>query len=170
MKRYVVISALALASCAGNGDKKADTTTVAAGADTSSNKAALEAPAQDMDYCFLHTDGTSNQDTTAVHLLLKAGNVTGEMKWLPKEKDSRKGTLNGKIKGNEITAVWNFMQEGVKDSIRVAFKLSPQQLAQKPLKVDAASGKQETDESADYTLIYKLDNCSQFKSTGKPAI
>ncbi|RFZ94736.1 hypothetical protein D0C36_04145 [Mucilaginibacter conchicola] len=168
MKPYVIICALALASCAGNGDKKADTTATATG-DTAATSG-MKAPAQDMDYCFIHTEGTSNQDTTAVHLLLKSGKVTGEMKWLPKEKDSRKGTLNGTITGDEIKAVWSFMQEGMKDSINVAFKLSAQELAQKPLKVNAADGRQVTDETAGYTLIYKLDNCSQFKTAGKPAL
>ncbi|MBL4677024.1 MAG: hypothetical protein JKY70_12585 [Mucilaginibacter sp.] len=168
MKPYVIICALALASCAGNGDKKSDTSANAS-ADTA-GKPQIQAPAQDMDYCFLRTEGTSNQDTTAIHLLLKGGKVTGEMKWLPKEKDSRKGTLNGTITGDEIKAVWSFMQEGVKDSINVAFKLSAQELAQKPLKVNTADGRQVTDEAAGYTLLYKLDNCSQFKTAGKPAM
>jgi len=168
MKPYVIICALALASCAGNGNKKADTTTAIIGDTTA--KSVMKSPAQDMDYCFVRTEGTSNQDTTAVHLLLKGGKVTGEMKWLPKEKDSRKGTLNGTIKGDEIKAVWSFMQEGMKDSIDVAFKLSAQELAQKPMKVNTTDGRQETDDAAGYTLIYKLDNCSQFKTTGKPAL
>ncbi|HEK19301.1 hypothetical protein [Mucilaginibacter sp.] len=167
MKKYFSICAIALASCTSNSNsnKAADSVKV----DTENN-AAMKTPVQDMEYCFMRTDGTDNQDTTAIHLLQKGSKITGEMKWLPKEKDSRKGTLTGTISGDEITAVWNFMQEGTKDSTQLAFKLTAQQLAQKPLKVNAADGRQTTDTNAGYTLIYQLDNCSQFKSGNKPAL
>ncbi|MFD0792182.1 hypothetical protein ACFQZX_01060 [Mucilaginibacter litoreus] len=168
MKRYIIIFAFAMASCAGNGNKGTDTTMVSP--QHTSDTAALNAPAQNMEYCFIHTEGTSNQDTTAVHLKFNANNVTGEMKWIPKEKDARKGTLSGTIKGDIIKAVWAFMQEGTKDSIAVEFKLSAQQLAQKPYKVDTNTGRQLTDESAEYSVIYKLDNCSQFKTPGTPSL
>ncbi|PAW93809.1 hypothetical protein CKK33_10000 [Mucilaginibacter sp. MD40] len=167
MKKYFAICAIALASCTSNSNsnKAADSAKVDTG-----KKAAMSTPAQDMEYCFMRTDGTNNQDTTAIHLLQKGNKITGEMKWMPKEKDSRKGTLTGTISGDEITAVWNFMQEGTKDSIQLAFKLTAQQLAQKPLKVNTADGRQTTDTNAGYTLIYQLDNCSQFKSANKPAL
>ncbi|RYU86523.1 hypothetical protein EWM62_17875 [Mucilaginibacter terrigena] len=168
MKPYTIISicALALASCTGNGNKNADTTKMAA-ADTADG--GLTAPAQDMEYCFIRTEGTSNQDTTAVHLLVKAGKVTGEMQWIPKEKDARKGTLDGTITGNDIKAVWTFMQEGMKDTLSVDLQLSAQQLLQKPFKV-TGEGRQVTDGAAGYTIIYKLDNCSKFKTAAKPAL
>lgn len=167
MKKYFIICALALASCTSNSNKNKAAET--AKADTE-NKAVINSPVQDMEYCFMRTEGTSNQDTTAIHLVQKGTKITGEMKWIPKEKDSRKGTLKGTISGNEITAVWNFMQEGSKDSIQLAFKLTAQQLAQKPLKVNSADGRQTTDANADYTLIYQLDNCGQFKAVNKPAL
>jgi hypothetical protein len=169
MKPYTIISmcALALASCTGNGNKNADTTK-AATADTS-EAGKLKTPAQNMEYCFIRTDGTSNQDTTAVHLIMKADKVSGEMQWVPKEKDTRKGTLAGTISGSDIKAVWTFMQEGMKDTLAVEFKLSAQQLLQKPFKV-TKDGRQETDGAADYTIIYKLDNCGKFKTTAKPAL
>ncbi len=169
MKPYTILSmcALALASCGGNGNKGTDTTKVAT--EDTSKAATLNAPAQNMEYCFLRTEGTSNQDTTAVHLIINANKVTGEMKWLPKEKDARKGTLEGTISGNDIKAVWTFMQEGAKDTIAVAFQLSAQQLGQRPFKV-TKDGRQETDGAAGYTIIYKLDNCSAFKAAAKPAL
>jgi hypothetical protein len=169
MKPYIILSicALGLASCGGNGNKGTDTTK-AATADTS-KAATLNAPAQNMEYCFMRTEGTSNQDTTAVHLVIKAGVVGGEMQWMPKEKDARKGTLTGTMNGNDIKAVWTFMQEGVKDTMAVAFQLSSQQLGQKPFKV-TKDGRQETDGAAGYTLMYKLDNCSKFKTAAKPAL
>jgi len=169
MKPYTILSmcALALASCTGNGNKTTDTTKIAGGDTT--KEATLNAPAQNMEYCFLRTEGTSNQDTTAVHLVVNANKVTGEMKWLPKEKDARKGTLEGTMSGNDIKAVWTFMQEGTKDTMAVAFQLSSQQLGQKPFKV-TKDGRQETDGTAGYTIMYKLDNCSAFKTADKPAL
>ncbi len=146
MKRYLVLSAVVLASCTGNGNQK--------------NRAVdAETPEQDKHYCFQRTEGTNDQDTTTVHFTLLANNIEGEMEWVPYEKDSRKGTLTGTVSGDEITAVWSYMQEGVKDSIVVAFKLSAQQLAQKPLRVNTVSGRQETDKDADYTLVYLPYDC-----------
>ena len=159
MKLYTIISlcTLALASCAGNGNNSADTTKTAAEDTAQAGK--LNAPAQNMEYCFIRTEGTSNQDTTAVHLVINGSKVSGDMKWVPKEKDSRKGTLLGTIQGNDIKGVWTFMQEGMTDSLAVEFKLSAQQLAQKPSVYDQKTGREQLNESADYTLIYKLDNC-----------
>ncbi|MEB0263593.1 MULTISPECIES: hypothetical protein [unclassified Mucilaginibacter] len=169
MKLYTILSicALALASCTGNGNKGTDTTKTVA--EDTSKAATLNAPAQNMEYCFLLTEGTSNQDTTAIHLIINAEKVNGEMQWLPKEKDARKGTLEGTMKGNDIKAVWTFMQEGTKDTMAVAFQLSAQELGQKPFKV-TKDGRQETDGAAGYTIIYKLDNCSKFKTAAKPAL
>ncbi|OOQ61096.1 hypothetical protein [Mucilaginibacter pedocola] len=164
MKPYMIVCALALAGCAGNGNKgaadsaKADSLKIDSAAASTSG-----APAQNMEYCFVHTDGTAGQDTTAVHLAINGKKVTGEMSWLPKEKDRRKGTLEGTIDGDKINAVWSFMQEGQTDTLGVAFKLSSQQLAQKPLTVDTKTGRQLTDGKADYTVIYNMDNCDKFK-------
>jgi len=141
MKKYLVIPILFFASCADRADKKADE------------------PKQSGAYCFLLTEGTGGQDTTTVHLMIDADKVSGEMDWLPKEKDRRKGTLAGTIAGNEIAAVWTFMQEGVMDSIHIAFKLLSEQLTQKPLKINTANGRQETDETAGYTISYKPVDC-----------
>ena len=169
MKPYTIISmcALALASCTGNGNKGTDTAQTA-GADTAKADT-LSGPAQNMEYCFIRTEGTSNQDTTAIHLVVNAGKVTGEMQWIPKEKDARKGTLEGTMAGNDINAVWTFSQEGMKDTLGVAFQLSAQELAQKPFKV-VKDGRQQTDGAAGYTVMYKLDNCTKFKSAVKPAL
>ncbi|GGH02252.1 hypothetical protein [Mucilaginibacter phyllosphaerae] len=104
-----------------------------------------------------------------MHLVIKAGKVSGEMQWIPKEKDARKGTLEGVLNGNDIKAVWKFMQEGTTDTLGVVFQLSAQQLAQKPFKV-VKDGRQQTDTAAGYTLMYKLDNCTKFKTAVKPAL
>jgi hypothetical protein len=49
----------------------------------------LSISAQNMDYCFIHTDGINAQYTTAVHLVINANKVSGDMSWLPKEKHRR---------------------------------------------------------------------------------
>jgi hypothetical protein len=82
------------------------------------------------------------------------------MSWLPKEKDARKGTLTGTLKGNAIKAVWTFMQEGTKDTLNVEFQLRGNALAQKPYQYDAKTGRQQTDNKADYSVIYSMKNCS----------
>ncbi|MBK0380978.1 hypothetical protein [Mucilaginibacter segetis] len=167
MKRYLYILVLGLASCAGNNkDNSSDTDTLAltnVKQDTSLTKQ-LSTPAQNMEYCFIRTEGTSNQDTTAIHLVINADKVSGDMLWLPKEKDSRKGTLLGKINGNKIDAVWTFMQEGMKDTLSVDFKLSAQQLVQKPFTLNTATGRQQTNENADYSISYNMDNCEKFRT------
>lgn len=110
-------------------------------------------------YCFIRTDGTDQTDTTTVRFTIGADKLEGEMNWIPKEKDSRKGVLVGTIDGDEITAVWRYMQEGMEDSMEVKFKFAPNQLAQKPLIVNTSTGVQETDKAADYTLIYTPVGC-----------
>jgi len=158
MKKYVAIAAIALASCAGSGDKNNGTDTTNTNTGTTA-AATAPSPSLDGQHCYVRTEGTANQDTTTVQLTINGTQVTGQMSWLPKEKDKRTGTLNGTLDGDKINAVWSFMQEGMKDSIKVAFKLSPQKLEQKPLKVNTANGKQETDESAGYTVEYAAGNC-----------
>jgi len=164
MKQYVIICALALASCAGSSQKGADTVKTDSSQVDTAVASNLSTPAQNMEYCFVRTEGTSAQDTTAVHLVINGGKVSGDMKWIPKEKDSRKGTLAGTIEGNDIKAVWSFMQEGMTDTLAVEFKLSSQQLAQKPSVYNKQNGREQLNKSADYTLIYKLDNCEKFKA------
>jgi hypothetical protein len=80
------------------------------------------------------------------------------MNWIPDQKDSRKGTLEGTVKGDNIDAVWSFMQEGMKDTLSLKFKLNNNELSQKPLKLNVTSGRDQTDESAGYTLNYQVSN------------
>lgn len=152
IKKYLVLCAVGLASCGGNSDQKSKTSEMDARDTTLA--LAEDAPQPDGLYCFIRTEGTRNQDTTTVYFVVEGNQVEGEMNWVPYEKDSRRGKLKGTISGNEITAVWTYMQEGMQDSIPVLFRLSPQQLAQKPLKANAATGRQETDKTVDYSLLY----------------
>src|SRR4051812_20620379 len=78
--------------------------------------------------CFLRTEGNANQDTTSIELVIKDNKVSGIMNWMPYQKDSRKGKLQGTIKNDSIQAVWSFMQEGMIDTINLQFKLDNNQL------------------------------------------
>lgn len=167
MKKHILICTFAIAACAGNVDQKDESSKTIE--ENTLTETTLPTTAQNRRYCFLRTEGTDNQDTTTVQFSFNEDNVAGEMNWIPKEKDSRKGVLTGTILGDEIKAVWSYMQEGMKDSMTVAFKLSPQQLAQKPLKVDTVTGRQETDERADYTVIYMPHNCDQLTPSLMPS-
>ncbi|WP_374951755.1 hypothetical protein [Mucilaginibacter sp.] len=165
MKPYIIIFTLALASCAGNGSKNNNDTLAAdSGKKDTSAATRLNTPAQNMEYCFVHTDGKNADDTTAVHLVINANKVSGDMSWLPKEKDRRKGTLLGTLEGDNIKAVWSFMQEGMKDTLAVEFKLSAQELAQKPMNLNTKTGREQVNTKADYSVIYKLDNCEKFRT------
>ncbi|PWK78683.1 hypothetical protein LX99_01131 [Mucilaginibacter oryzae] len=154
---FIACMALAMASCAGNsGDKKGDS------ALTKSDTAlanAPDAPPVNMEYCFYTTDGTTAQDTTEVNLRINGNDVTGDMNWLPKEKDARRGSLTGKLNDNVIKALWTYNQEGSKDTLSVEFQLRGNQLAQKPYKYDTQTGKPQTDNAAGYNVIYNMKNC-----------
>ncbi len=150
-----------LASCAGsgNGSDIIDSANSQATKSDTELANAPNAPAVNMKYCFFHTDGTQAQDTTNVSLLINGNKVSGEMNWLPKEKDSRKGTLTGTLTGNDIKALWSFGQEGSTDTMSVEFELRGNALAQKPYKYDEKTGVQQTDGTAKYTVVYNMKNC-----------
>lgn len=156
MGRHLIISifAFALISCGGSSDQKKETSKI-----TKEGIVDTTMRSTSGRYCFLRTEGTHEQDTTVVQFTVDGDRVEGVMNWIPDEKDSRRGILTGTISDDEIKAMWSYVQEGMDDSMIVAFKLTPQQLAQKPLKVNTATGRQETDEAADYTVMYKQDNC-----------
>lgn len=145
------------ASCSSPNTKTASTDTVVAGetlAKARSTPTTNNTPTI-TSMCFVRTEGTHNQDTTTVQLVVKGNTVTGEMSWLPFAKDSRKGILTGKQSGDTINAVWTFKQEGMTDTMRLKFKLDGNNLLQKPLKVNTKTGRQQTNEPADYSVQYK---------------
>lgn len=156
MKTTILILAAAviIISCNSTGDKSD-----AASIDTLSN---IGTPTNRTPnahaICFLRTEGKNNQDTTSIELVIKDNQVTGLMNWMPYQKDSRKGKLQGTIKNDTIQAVWSFMQEGITDTLKLQFRLSNNQLMQKPLKVNITTGQQQTDNAADYTLTYRTSD------------
>ncbi|OKS88481.1 hypothetical protein [Mucilaginibacter polytrichastri] len=151
------VAALGIVSCSSNTVKQAKTDTVIAG-DTLA-KAATTAQTNHTptvsSLCFLRTEGKTNQDSTSIELVIKGDVVSGQMTWMPYQKDSRKGVLAGTIKGDTIQAKWSFMQEGMNDTLNLKFKLTKDQLAQKPLKLNVKTGRDQTDDDAGYKLLYK---------------
>ena len=155
MKNISLIIAIAfiMASCNNTGDKS-KAASIDTLADSSTPKRTPNAHA----LCFLRTEGNNNQDTTSIELVIKDNKVTGLMNWMPFEKDSRKGKLNGTIKNDTIDAVWSFMQEGMTDTLNLKFTIINNQLMQKPLKFNTTTGRQQTDDTAGYTLAYRTSD------------
>jgi hypothetical protein len=151
------VASLLIASCSSN-NKSENKDSVDANAADTGKIAAAAAPSAASSLCFLRTEGKTNQDSTSIELVIENNKVTGHMKWLPYQKDSRKGTLDGTVKGDTINAVWSFMQEGMKDTLSLKFKLSNNELSQMPLKLNVKTGREQTDESVGYTLNYQASN------------
>ena len=142
-----VVIAFALAACTSE-EKESIGDTVVNG-DTVAK--AIEVEATSM--CFLRTEGKSDQDTTSIELVIKDDKVSGQMYWHPFEKDSRKGALNGTVKGDTVDAVWSFMQEGMQDTLALKFLIKGDNLMQKPLTLNTKTGRQQTDNAAGFTLL-----------------
>ena len=156
MKNIAVslIAILAIAACTSPASKNKDAAIKNAlvksqSAGDTSHQAAITS------LCFVHLEGTNQQDSTTVELSIKGNTVTGEMHWIPYGKDARKGILNGTRNGDTIRAVWTFKQEGMTDTMAVNFKLKVNELSQKPLKLNTKTGRQQTDEAAGYSVEYQ---------------
>ncbi|GAA3986578.1 hypothetical protein [Mucilaginibacter dorajii] len=157
---YLVALTALMASCTGNiSSDSNDTSDIKISPGDTQLTSAPGSPAVNMQYCFFHTDGTQAQDTTKVSMLINGDKVTGNMQWLPKEKDARKGTLTGTLNGNAIKALWTFNQEGRADTMSVEFQLRGNALAQKPYKYDTKTDKEQTNAASDYKVIYNMTNC-----------
>ncbi|HEY8929280.1 MAG TPA: hypothetical protein VIM55_08825 [Mucilaginibacter sp.] len=145
-----IVTVLMLAACSRGGNKNSDKDTLSTTvADTTKLKSAVSS------LCFLKTEG---KDSTSIQLVIKGDSVTGEMDWVPYEKDARHGQLHGVMKNDTIAAAWTFMQEGMRDTINLKFKMETNQLTQKPLKVNAKTGREQTDDAAGYTVVYPASN------------
>ncbi len=65
---------------------------------------------QDGTFCF---SKRFNQDTTDVQLTILGSAVTGKMDWIPYQKDSARGTLQGfKNAAGELDLMYDYMIEG----------------------------------------------------------
>lgn len=110
-------------------------------------------------FCFTQEKSTQSKDSSFVYLSILGNKVSGEFSWIPFEKDSRRGSLNGIKKGDTIDVVWTFTQEGMEDTLRTVFLLEKDKLKQKPYVVNQQNGRQFTDDQSDFSLSYQKVNC-----------
>lgn len=142
------LSILFLAACSSPDKQSAQT-------DSLTNKDTLTKAKAPYPLCFLNKQG---KDSTSIELAINGNKVKGQMNWLPYQKDSRKGTIEGTITNDTIHATWSFMQEGMKDTLKLNFLFKNNQLSQKPLKLNVKTGREQTDESAGYSISYEADS------------
>lgn len=119
-----------------------------------------DAPATvlDQQLCFLSLDGTRQQDSTYVYIRLKGDSVNGIYHWVPEFKDARRGTIAGIKRKDTIDVVWNYMQEGVIDTLHTVFILQNGNLKQQPYAI-TSEGKQVLDRNAAFDITYKAIPC-----------
>ena len=91
-------------------------------------------------HCFLETikhkdvtviDGDTIQlvDSTIVNLEISGNKVIGRMDWIPAEKDSGRGTLEGTIDGNVATLLYSYTIEGSEQQQEEIFEIRGDELA-----------------------------------------
>lgn len=114
---------------------------------------------QEQKYCFLRTEGTQQQDSSYIQLVIRKKTVSGVYNVIPAEKDARRGTVLGKAEDDVFDLVWTFTQEGMQDTLRVVFALRDGKLMQKPLAVDTATGRQITRDTGDFSMAYEPVDC-----------
>ena len=108
--------------------------------------------------CFLAATGKQGKDTLAVTMDVDGSKVSGEMRSSIFEKDARKGTLKGERRDRNINVVWTFMQEGMTDTLNLQFQLGDGELLQRPLVLNAKTGREQTDlKSNNWVKIPKVD-------------
>ena len=145
---------LLIAACAGpeKDDKGTDTVIEGDTLAKSAQTASSEHHVKTSSLCFIRTE---RRDTTNIEMVIKGNVITGQMNWMPFEKDSRKGTLSGTLKGDTVYATWSFMQEGMKDTLGLQFLTKGDNLMQKPLKLNTKTGREQTDNTAGFTVTYR---------------
>ncbi|WP_342645669.1 hypothetical protein [Mucilaginibacter sp. CSA2-8R] len=112
------------------------------------------------DGCYMRVSGKQMRDTQYVQLHIESGKVSGKLVENIYEKDARRGNLVGSIqKDKSIKAVWTYMQEGQTDTLTLSFLLTPKALMQRPLKVNTATGRQVTDNSASFSVELTPADC-----------
>lgn len=144
MNRYLSFFIFLLASCSnpGNEQKPEETRPVT------------------QKLCFIRVEGTQNQDSSKISLDINDARVRGTYNILPREKDSRKGTLDGQLKDSLIRGRWYFIQEGVLDTLDVEFKLSGNKLLQRKYKIDQKTGSEILDTSANFSIEFLKEDCN----------
>jgi len=76
-------------------------------------------------YCYARVSRNMDAvtDSLYIHLEVKGDSVTGEMNWLPAEKDKMTGTLAGTIDENAVKAIYTYSAEGQTAKEEKLFKI-----------------------------------------------
>lgn len=143
-------------------DDRVDEENTAAGSDEEPTIIKVQESTVDT-LCFLRTEGINNVDSFFIKLIVKGDTVLrGDMRFLPKEKDSRIGVfLPGAIKGDTTNLDWNCIQEGRKFSVPVSFLLRNGNIQQKAWAYDK-NGEEYLPDTAAYDITYNPIDCSLF--------
>jgi hypothetical protein len=122
---------------------------------------ATEVSTQAIDsFCHLQVGGITKQDTKALKLVIKNNDVTGELLYLPHEKDGRFGLLSGKKQGDTINAIWRYMQEGMEDTVSVSFVLTENGVMQQRSSFNTRTGREYLPAKGPYDITYTRTDCS----------
>lgn len=108
--------------------------------------------------CYLRTAGSNHQDSFAIQLYIKGKAVTGDMKYLPWEKDARSGTIEGSIDDNIVTADWHCTQEGMDFTVPISFRIEEGKLLQQQSDYNE-NGEEYLPKEAPYTIDYTEVDC-----------
>jgi len=152
--RWLCIGFIAFGACQGGIRNEKGTAS-----DTLQHPDTLLPTDREQKYCFLRTEGTQQQDSLYIQLVVRDETVSGVYNVIPHEKDARRGTVMGKVDNGVFDLVWTFTQEGTQDTLRVVFALRDGQLLQKPLSVDTLTGRQITLDTAPFSEAYEPVDC-----------
>ncbi len=113
---------------------------------------------KDGSYCF---SKIFNQDVTDVQLTISGKLVTGKMDWVPYEKDSARGTLQGfKNVAGELDLVYDYMIEGSQQTETKIMKIQDGKLLVKIGEL--------LDPKNDGNLVYKDVSQAKFSEVLEP--
>ena len=109
-------------------------------------------------YCFRKL---FNQDVTNIQLTILGSAVTGKMDWIPYEKDSARGTLQGSINAlGELDLIYDYMIEGSQQTETKIMKIGDGKLLIKMGEL--------LDPKNDGNLVYKEVSQAKFSEVLEP--
>lgn len=113
------------------------------------------------DRCFELREG---KDVAYVRLHIEGNAVSGDFLNLPYEKDAAIGTLRGTLQDSLIAAKWFFTQEGIDDTIAVAFQLAGRSLLRQEWAIDSVTGRYILNPSAPFVYTYTQIPCAKVEA------
>lgn len=159
MKRLVILSAaiMSMVACTSTPDKTMSEQTETEVRTDTAGETVGEASGQTL--CFQKLEGTENQDTTSLRLVIDGDKVSGDFGHYPKEKDRRVGVISAVKNGELIKGQWVYMQEGVNDTLPVEFKLNGDRLVQKNYTIDPKTGREIFSEASVFNVNFQRIDC-----------